>query len=76
MLIVFVGGRRRRLINRASAVSQHAYALSVCDPLLCFLWQGRQTVMAAGAGHNQPALQPVDAQNVPVVLHTRPVGQQ
>jgi len=33
-------------------------------------------VMAAAAGHNQPALQPVGAQNGPVVLHARPVGQQ
>ncbi len=76
MLIVFVGGRRRRPMTTASAVSEYAYALNVYDQFLRLLQQGRQAVMAAAAGHNQPALQPVGAQNVPVILHARPVGQQ
>ena len=73
---MFVGGRRRRLVTTASAVSEYAYALNVYDLFLCLLQQGKQAVMAAAAGHNQPALQPVGAQNGPVVLHVRPVGQQ
>ena len=63
-------------MTTASAVSEYAYALDVYDLFLCLLQQGRQAVVAAAAGHNEPALQPVDAQNVPVVLHARPVGQQ
>lgn len=76
---MFVGGRRRRLVTIASAVSEYAYALKVYDLLLGVLQQGRQllqAVMAAAAGHNQPALQPVGAQNVPVVLHVRPIAQE
>ncbi len=69
MLVMFVGGRRRRLVTIA-------YALKVYDLLLGVLQQGRQAVMAAAAGHNQHALQPVGAQNVPVVLHARPIAQE
>ena len=63
-------------MTTATAVSEYAYALNVRDLFLCLLQQGRQAVMAAVAGHNEPALQPVGAQSVPVVLHARPVSQQ
>lgn len=73
---MFVSGRRRRLVTTTSAVSEYAYALNVYDLFLCLLQQGKQAVIAAAAGHNQPALQPVGAQIGPVGLHARPGGQQ